>query len=104
MRLPTYIQLTSQNLLELFNHDLLLRNREVILYRQDHRVWRGVEGIALDGVFEDIFQSDLAGEGVAVVDDGLTIVTVPYIHWHREKNLTMIKNKLTTEARISFAK
>lgn len=37
------------------------------------------EGVFVDGL-DDIFEEDLGGESVAVVDDRLTILTVPTVH------------------------
>lgn len=49
-------------------------------------VWLNVlvldEGILVDGL-DDIFEEDLGGEGVAMVNDGLTVLTVPTVHCGR---------------------
>lgn len=37
------------------------------------------EGILVDGL-DDIFEEDLGGESVAMVDDGLTVLTIPTVH------------------------
>ena len=73
--------LTSQDLFEEFDHDLLLGDAEVVLHRQDHGVGGGVEGVGLDGIVQHIGKGDLGGEGVAVVNDGLPVVPIPHIHW-----------------------
>lgn len=41
------------------------------------------EGVLVDGL-DDIFEEDLRRERVAVVDDGLTVLTVPAIHCGQE--------------------
>lgn len=42
------------------------------------------EGVLVDGL-DDIFEEDLGGEGVAMVDDWLTVLTVPTVHCGQER-------------------
>lgn len=37
------------------------------------------EGVLVDGL-DDVIEEDLGGEGVSVVDNGLTVLTVPTVH------------------------
>ena len=53
----------------------------MVLNGQDHRVGRVDEGTLLDGN-EDLPEADLAGEGVAVVDDRVAVVAVPAVQLH----------------------
>ena len=45
------------------------------------------EGVLVDGL-DDIFEEDLGGEGVAVVHDGLSVLTVPAVHCGQETQTT----------------
>lgn len=42
------------------------------------------EGVLVDGL-DDIFKEDLRGESVAMVDDRLTILTIPTVHCGAER-------------------
>ena len=53
----------------------------MILNGQNHGVGRVDEGTLLDGN-EDLPEADLAGEGVAVVDDGTPVVSIPAVQLH----------------------
>ena len=53
----------------------------MVLNGQDHRVGRVDEGTLLD-CNEDFSEADLAGEGVAVVDDGTPVVSIPAVELH----------------------
>ena len=53
----------------------------MVLNGQDHRVGRVHESTLLDGN-EDLSEADLAGESVAVVDDGTPIVSIPAVQLH----------------------
>ena len=37
------------------------------------------EGVLVDGL-DDVFEEDLGGQGVAVVDDGLAVLPIPAVH------------------------
>ncbi|KAG7260945.1 hypothetical protein CRUP_038488 [Coryphaenoides rupestris] len=41
----------------------------------------GIDGVLVDGL-DDVLEEDLGGECVAVVDDGLAVLTVPAVHRH----------------------
>ena len=51
----------------------------MVLNGQDHRVGRVDEGTLLD-CNENLSEADLAGESVAVVDDGLSVTPVPAVN------------------------
>lgn len=56
------------------------------------------EGILVDGL-DDIFEEDLGGESVAMVDDGLTVLTVPTVHCGARK-----KTRRDCKSRTVFKK
>lgn len=68
----------SQDFLENLGHLTLLREGAVILDGQDHGVFRGGKGVLLDGL-DDIQESNLARDGVAVVDERHPVRTVPTV-------------------------
>ena len=54
------------------------------------------EGVFVDGL-DDVFEKDFGGEGVAVVHDGLTVLTVPTVHCGQERrNNDVLNNYLKT--------
>ena len=52
----------------------------MLLYGQDDWVVSGGKGVLLDALY-DLDEPDLRGEGVSVVDDRLTVSSVPTVHW-----------------------
>ena len=64
---------------EQLRHPVLLLPGAVVLYRQDQGVGGGGESVGLDGVRENVFEEQLGGESPAVVNDGLTISSVPTV-------------------------
>ena len=75
-----YIYNTSKDFFELPGHDSLLRDVAVLFYWQDNWVVCGGKGVLLDALY-DLDEPDLRGEGVSVVDDRLTISSIPTVHW-----------------------
>ena len=51
----------------------------MLLNGEDERVGRSHERMLLDGL-DDIGEADLGGEGVAVIDYGLSVRTIPAVH------------------------
>lgn len=43
------------------------------------------KGVLVDGL-DDVFEENLGSEGVAVVDDGLAVLTVPAVHCGQERD------------------
>ena len=60
-------------------HDFLLFDGAVVLDAEDDGVVGGVEGVPGDGVLDHLLEEDLGSEGPTVVDDGLSVVTVPAV-------------------------
>ena len=88
MRDPTSpydcINVTSKNLLELSGHDSLLENVAVLFNGQNDGVVGGGKGVLLDTLY-DLDKPYFRGEGVAVVDDGLAVCSVPTVHWQQRE-------------------
>ena len=74
----TYIH-TSTYTLHVFGHLVLLLYGAVVLNGQDHWVVRHSKGMVLDGL-NGIFEHDLAGEGVTMVDYRVVLITIPTVH------------------------
>ena len=54
----------------------------MVLYGQDDGVLGGDEGVVVDRL-DDVEKLDLGGEGVAVVDEGHAVRTVPTVQLDR---------------------
>ena len=71
--------LTSKYFSELPGHDLLLRNVTMLLYRENDRELGSDKGMVTNAL-DDVKESNLGGEGVAMVDDRVVVRTIPAIH------------------------
>jgi hypothetical protein len=58
----------------------LLSLATVILKRQNERVLRCIESVRFDAIHQNISEQDLGRQGVAMVNEGLTIWAIPAIH------------------------
>ena len=65
--------------LENCSHFLLLCYRAMVLNAQNNWQGRSNEGRLCYGLYH-VPEGDLGGEGVAVVDDGRSIITVPAVN------------------------
>ena len=79
----TYVH-TSTYTLHVFGHLVLLLYGAVVLNGQDHWVVRHSKGMVLDGL-NGIFEHDLAGEGVTMVDYRVILITIPTVHCNTEE-------------------
>ncbi len=78
---------TSEDLLELPGHDLLLGNVAVLLEGEDDWILRRHKGVVSDAL-DDVIEPDLGGEGVAVVNDGVVVRTIPAVHYKQTNKQT----------------
>ena len=62
----------------------------MVLNGQNHRVGGVHEGALLDGD-ENLSEADLAGESVAVVDDGLPLTSIPAVNCKYQEKFTLKK-------------
>lgn len=53
----------------------------MVFQRKDDWVWGGVKGMKGDGM-DDFPEKDFGREGIAMVDDGLTIGSIPAIQFN----------------------
>ena len=71
--------LTSEGVLESLGLDSLLGDVTVLLNGEEEWVLGRCEGVVFDHS-DDIHELDFGGEGVAVVDDWLTVWAIPAVH------------------------
>ena len=69
----------AEDVAEIVGHLVLLLHAAVVLDGEDQRVRRGVEGVGLDGVDQDLLEAQFRGQGPAVEDHRFAVGSVPAI-------------------------